>query len=103
MRHITERLQKYNLTELEQKTTLLALTGKSNKELAIIFDVGLGTIKDRFTKIFKKTKVQSRSEMAFVCFKDLMDRVTLIELTELEFKAIRKLDPRPSALPMGEI
>lgn len=54
---------RYQLTDRELDVVELLISGASNKEIARRIDMGLATLKTHLNHIFRKTSVQSRTEL----------------------------------------
>lgn len=52
------------LNQKEKDVLILLAQGKSNKEIAIVLQYSLDTIKKRVSKLFKLYKVKNRVELA---------------------------------------
>jgi len=53
----------YGITQREYEIIGLVLSGKTNKEISDILFIGLQTVKDHVSRIFKKLKVNNRVRM----------------------------------------
>lgn len=51
------------LSQREIDTVKLILSGKSNKEIAIVFNIELSTVKTHVNNIYTKLKVNSRKDL----------------------------------------
>ncbi len=54
---------KYNLSNRETEITNLVIQGKSNKEIAVMLNISLSTVKNHLHNIFEKTNANSRFEI----------------------------------------
>ena len=54
---------RYNLTDRELDVLEMLISGANNKEIAKRIDMGLATLKTHLNHIFKKTAVQTRTEL----------------------------------------
>ncbi len=63
-----------NLSPREKEITVLVATGASNKQIARKLFISEKTVKNILTKVFEKTRTQSRTELAiqWVCSQNLV-------------------------------
>ncbi len=63
-----------SLTRREKEITVLVATGASNKQIARQLFISERTVKNILTKVFDKTRTQSRTELAvqWVCAQNLV-------------------------------
>ncbi len=63
-----------HLTPREKEITVLVATGASNKQIARQLFISERTVKNILTKVFDKTRTQSRTELAvqWVCAQNLV-------------------------------
>ena len=52
------------LTETEQRVAALAADGLSNKEIAAALFIGVGTVEQHLSRVYRKLGIRSRSQLA---------------------------------------
>lgn len=62
------RVSRFNFSEREMEVCLLALQGKSNREIGEDLHLSLSTVKTYLSRVFKKAGVKTRAELFFLCY-----------------------------------